>query len=57
MASAILLFFGRNAIQEISVRGDESAAWLFPVGDPDIFHLVGVFQIPAAFGLRSLQQV
>ncbi len=31
--------------------------WLFPVRNPDIFHLVSVLQTPSAFGLRSLQQV
>ena len=43
-------------IQKISV-GKVRRGPLFPVGNPDIFHLVGVLEIPAAFALGGLRQV
>ena len=39
------------------MRKGRGQAGLLPVGNPDIFYLVGVLQIPAAFRLGSLQQV
>ena len=56
MASAIPFFFLGYDSGNFRVR-KLRRGWLFPVGNPDIFPLVGVLLIPAAFGFRSLQQV
>ena len=30
---------------------------LFAVGNPDVFHLVGMFEVPAAFALRIGEEI